>query len=149
MTDAREIAKAVAAAGADAISAIAPLAALTLDRARRRPALGGRSAWLSGPAIRSQALQVVHQVAGAVGIPVIGIGGVSTLDDVLDMLAAGASAVGLATAALADPSLPGRLGEDLAEWCQGAGVGDVGELVGSAQPRRRGSRSERRAASSR
>jgi dihydroorotate dehydrogenase len=65
------------------------------------------------------------------------------------MLAAGASAVGLATAALADPSLPGRLGEYLAEWCQGAGVGDVGELVGSAQPRRRGSRSERRPASSR
>ena len=65
------------------------------------------------------------------------MGGVSSLDDVLDMLAVGASAVGLATAALADPALAGRLGQELAEWCTRHGVSDVAALVGQAQPRRR------------
>jgi dihydroorotate dehydrogenase (NAD+) catalytic subunit len=137
MADPREVARAVTAAGADAISAIAPLPAFALDAKHRTAALGSGAGWLSGPAIRTVALRVVHAVAGAVRIPVIGIGGVSSLDDVLDMLAAGASAVGLATAALADPRLPGRLGKELEACCAREGVADVGELVGTSQPRAR------------
>jgi dihydroorotate dehydrogenase (NAD+) catalytic subunit len=143
VADMREIARAAAAAGADAMSAIAPPAAYALDRSRTGSALGGRSAWLSGPAIRTQALRAVHQVAGAVRIPVIGIGGVSSLDDVLDLLAAGASAVGLATAALGDPRLPGRLGQELETWCAQRGIASVAELVGRALPDRRSRRGQR------
>jgi dihydroorotate dehydrogenase (NAD+) catalytic subunit len=137
LVDMGQVARAVAAAGADAISAIAPLPALALDAERSGPRLGTARAWLSGPAIRPLALHAVSEVARAVRIPVVGIGGVSSLDDVLDMLAAGASAVGLATAALADPALPGRLAQELADWCTRHGVSDVAALVGQAQPRRR------------
>jgi dihydroorotate dehydrogenase (NAD+) catalytic subunit len=136
IADPREIARAVAAAGADVISAIAPLPALALDAGRRRVALGSGAGWLSGPAIRPLALRVVHEIAVAVRIPVIGSGGVSSLDDVLDMLAVGATAVGLATAALGDPTLPGRLGRELEEWCARQGIEDVRELIGSAIRRR-------------
>jgi dihydroorotate dehydrogenase (NAD+) catalytic subunit len=145
VADVREVASAAAAAGADAISAIAPPSAFALDRSRLGSALGGRSAWLSGPAIRTQALRVVHQVAASVRIPVIGIGGVSTLEDVLDLLAVGASAVGIATAALADPRLPGRLGQELETWCAREGIADIHELIGRALPLRRTRRGRRSA----
>jgi dihydroorotate dehydrogenase (NAD+) catalytic subunit len=135
--DVRVIARAVAAAGADAISAIAPLPALALGEARRGARLGTAYGGLSGPALKPVGLRVVYEVAQAVRIPVIGIGGVSSLGDVLDYLAAGASAVGLATAALADPALPGRLGEELSAWCSSHQVGDLKELIGSALPHRR------------
>jgi dihydroorotate dehydrogenase (NAD+) catalytic subunit len=135
--DPREIARAVAAAGADAISAISPLPALALAGVSRAPALGSGAGWLSGPAIRTVALRFVHAVAGAVRIPVVGVGGVSSHDDVLDMLAVGATAVGLATAALADPALPGRLALELEAWCVEQGVRDVHEVAGKALPRRR------------
>jgi len=69
-------------------------------------------------------------------LPVIGAGGVVGLEDVLDYLGAGASAVGLATAALADPTLPGRLGRELAAWGEEQGIGELGELIGRALPRR-------------
>ena len=70
-------------------------------------------------------------------IPIVGIGGVSSLDDVLDLLAAGATAVGLATAALADPELPGKLARELAAWCAQQRVDDLRSLIGSALPRRK------------
>jgi dihydroorotate dehydrogenase (NAD+) catalytic subunit len=89
------------------------------------------------PGIGPVALRVVYEIAQVVRIPIVGIGGVSCLDDVLDMLAAGATAIGLATAALADPTLPGRLGRELQEWCAREGVTNVRELVGAALPRRR------------
>jgi dihydroorotate dehydrogenase (NAD+) catalytic subunit len=135
--DVREIARAVAAAGADAISAIAPLPGVALDAARGGPALPGAYGGLSGRAIKPIGLRVVYEVAQVVSVPLIGIGGVVDLDDVLDYLAAGATAVGLATGALADPSLPGRLGRELAAWCAVNGVTDVRQLVGAALPRRR------------
>jgi dihydroorotate dehydrogenase (NAD+) catalytic subunit len=135
--DARAIARAVVAAGADAISAIGPLPALVIDDGRRRARLGTSYGRLSGPALKPVALRVVYEIAQAVRIPIIGIGGISRLDDVLDYLAAGATAVGLATAALADPALPGRLGAELEAWCRRQDVGDHRELVGTALPRRR------------
>ena len=136
-TDLREIARAVAAAGADAISAIGPLPALAIDAGRGGPRLGGTYGGLSGPALRPIGLRAVYEIAQVVSVPIIGGGGVASLADVLDYLAAGASAVGLATAALADPTLPARLALGLAEWCARRGIGDVRRLVGTALPRRR------------
>jgi dihydroorotate dehydrogenase (NAD+) catalytic subunit len=82
-------------------------------------------------------LRAVYEIAQVVSVPIIGIGGVASLDDVLDYLAAGATAVGLATAALADPLLPGRLALELEAWCAERRVSDLRELVGTALPRRR------------
>jgi dihydroorotate dehydrogenase (NAD+) catalytic subunit len=132
--DVRTVAKAVAAAGADAISAIAPVAALSLGPDRSSAALGTAYGGLSGPAIKPLAMRVVYEIAQVVRIPIIASGGVATLDDVLDMLAAGATAVGMATATLADPWLPGRLGDELMSWCRQRGLSDSSSLVGTALP---------------
>ena len=136
-SDIRAIARAAAAAGADAISAIASLPALAIDERRQSALLGTSYGGLSGPALKPVALRVVYEVAQVVRVPVIGIGGISGLDDVLDFLAAGATAVGLATAALADPALPGRLGSELREWCERRRISHLRELVGTALPERR------------
>jgi dihydroorotate dehydrogenase (NAD+) catalytic subunit len=82
-------------------------------------------------------LRVVFEIAQVVRIPIVGIGGVSDLGDVLDYLAAGATAVGLATAALADPELPGRLAQELEAWCAREGVLDLRELIGRSLPKRK------------
>jgi dihydroorotate dehydrogenase (NAD+) catalytic subunit len=142
--DIRVVARAVAAAGADAVSVSGSVRGLELERGRVGSALGSPYGWLSGPVAKPVGLRLVHEVAQAVRIPVLGAGGVHTLDDVLDYLSAGASAVGLATAALADPALPGRLGRELAAWGDEHGVGDVRELIGRALPRRTGRGSRRR-----
>jgi dihydroorotate dehydrogenase (NAD+) catalytic subunit len=133
--DVRAIARAVVAAGADAISLSAPLPALALD-SRGKPRLGTTYGWISGPALKPQALRAVYEVAQVVRVPVVGIGGIHCLDDVLDYLSAGATAVGLATAALAEPGLPGRLALELGAWCAATGVAGPGELVGRGLPRR-------------
>lgn len=135
--DLREIARAVAAAGADAISAIGPLPALAIDERRQGALLGTSYGGLSGPALKPVALRAVYEIAQVVQVPIIGSGGISSLADVLDFVAAGASAVGMATAALADPTLPGRLGAELEDWCAREGVADLRQLVGAALPRRR------------
>jgi dihydroorotate dehydrogenase (NAD+) catalytic subunit len=135
--DLREIARAVAAAGADAISAIGPLPALALAGDRQRALLGTAYGGLSGPLLKPVGLRAVYEIAQSVSVPVVGVGGATDLDDVLDYLAAGATAVGLATAALADPTLPGRLAIELAGWCVRHRIDDMRELVGTALPRRR------------
>ena len=142
--DIRAIARSVVAAGADIISVSGSTRALALGSDRRGARLGSGYGWLSGPATKSSGLRLVYEVAQVVRTPVIGAGGVGSLDDVLDYLAAGASAVGSATAVLADPALAGRLGEALGRWGQDNGVDDVSELVGSALPRRRDRGSLRR-----
>ncbi|MGD8684273.1 MAG: dihydroorotate dehydrogenase [Chloroflexota bacterium] len=134
--DIRAVARAVAAAGADAISAIGPLPALALEDDRGRALLGTAYGGLSGPALKPVGLRVTYEIAQVVKVPVIGIGGVSSLEDVLDYLAAGASAVGLASAALGDPALPGALGRALEHWCDEHGLG-LRDLIGRALPRRR------------
>jgi dihydroorotate dehydrogenase (NAD+) catalytic subunit len=133
----RDVARAVVAAGADAVCAIGPLAALDLAQDRARALLATTYGGLSGPAVKPVGLRAVYEIAQVASVPVIGVGGVCDLDDVLDYLAAGATAVGVATAALADPALPGRLALELQDWCERQGIGDVRELVGTALPRRR------------
>jgi dihydroorotate dehydrogenase (NAD+) catalytic subunit len=136
--DVRALARAIVDAGADAITAINTLPAFAPSPERTGPGLGSGFGGLSGPAIRPIALRVVAEVAAAVDLPIVGVGGVSSLDDVLDFLAAGASAVGLATAALAEPGLPGRLASLLADECRRRGLTGHRALVGTARPRRSG-----------
>jgi len=136
-TDVRGIAKAIADAGADAISAVNTLPGMAIDRARRKPLLGNVYGGLSGPALKPIALRVVYEVAQVVKIPIVGIGGVGSLDDVLDFLMAGACAVQVGTAVFADPVLPVRLVDELAAWCTANGLGSHLELVGVALPERR------------
>lgn len=135
--DVRPIARAVVAAGADAISVSGSTRGLALDATGAETALGSGYGWLSGPLTKPAGLRLVYEVAQVVKVPVIGAGGVHALGDVLDYLSAGASAVGLATAALADPALPGRLGRELGAWGDANGIADVHDLIGRALPARR------------
>ena len=135
--DVRAIARAIANAGADSISAVNTLSGMAIDRGRRRPLLGNTYGGLSGPALKPVALRVVYEVAQVVKIPIVAIGGVGSLDDVLDFLMAGAVAVQVGTAVFADPVLPLRLIGELADYCAAAGLASHRELVGVALPARR------------
>jgi dihydroorotate dehydrogenase (NAD+) catalytic subunit len=141
--DVRAVAKAAEDAGADAISAINTLPGLAVARDRSAPLLGSTYGGICGPALKPLALRVVYEVAQAVDVPVIGIGGVATIEDVLDLLAVGAVAVGVGVAALADPMLPVRLADELADACRVRGLDDVSALVGTALPKRSGPSSTR------
>ena len=114
VADIRPIARAIADAGADALTAINTLSGIAVAPGRGRPLLGNIYGGLSGPAVKPVALRVVYEAAQAVEIPVVAIGGVTNLDDVLDFLAVGAVAVQVGTAIFADPTLPVRLVDELA-----------------------------------
>ena len=110
---------------------------MALDRDRRRPFLGNIYGGLSGPALKPVALRVVYEVAQVVDIPIVAIGGVSELDDVLDFLMAGACAVQVGTALFADPVLPVRLIDELEDWLRDRNMASHHEIVGVALPVRR------------
>jgi len=137
VADIRPIAQAIADGGADALTAVNTLSGIAVSRDRVRPFLGNTYGGLSGPAIKPVALRIVYEVAQLVDIPVVAIGGVTGLDDVLDYLAVGAVAVQVGTAIFADPTLPVRLVGELAEHCRARGLGSYGDLVGTALPKRR------------
>jgi dihydroorotate dehydrogenase (NAD+) catalytic subunit len=141
VADIRPIAAAIADAGADALSAINTLSGMALRRDRSGPFLGNTYGGLSGPAIKPVALRIVYEVAQVVRIPIVAIGGVTGLDDVLDFLAAGAVAVQVGTAIFADPTLPVRLADELAAECGRRGLASYRPLVGTALPPRPGSTS--------
>jgi dihydroorotate dehydrogenase (NAD+) catalytic subunit len=136
-TDIRTIAKRIAEGGADAISACNTLPGMAIDRLRRKPLLGNVYGGLSGPALKPVALRVVYEVAQVVKIPIVAIGGIGSLDDVLDYLFAGAVAIQVGTAVFADPVLPVRLVDELAAWCAQHGYGSHLDVVGVALPERR------------
>jgi len=138
VADVRPIAKAIAAAGADALTAINTLSGIAVAPNRTRPLLGNIYGGLSGPAIKPIALRVVYEVAQVVDIPIVAIGGVTELADVLDFLAVGAVAVQVGTAIFADPTLPVRLVDELEAECRRKGVRSHLELVGTALPSRAG-----------
>jgi dihydroorotate dehydrogenase (NAD+) catalytic subunit len=138
VADVRPIARAIAAAGADALSAVNTLSGMALRADRSGPFLGNTFGGLSGPAIKPVALRIVYEVAQVVAIPVIAIGGITSLDDVLDYLAAGAVAVQVGTAIFADPTLPVRLGDELAVECARRGHTSYRPLIGTALPVRPG-----------
>jgi dihydroorotate dehydrogenase (NAD+) catalytic subunit len=141
VADIRPIAAAIAEAGADALSAINTLSGMALRRDRSGPFLGNTYGGLSGPAIKPIALRIVYEVAQVVRIPIVAIGGVTGLDDVLDFMAAGAVAVQVGTAIFADPTLPVRLAEELAAECARRSLASYRPLVGTALPPRPGSTS--------
>jgi dihydroorotate dehydrogenase (NAD+) catalytic subunit len=143
VADVRPIARAVAAAGADALTAINTLSGIAVSRDRTRPLLGNVFGGLSGPAIKPVALRVVYEVCQVVDIPVVAIGGVVELGDVLDFLAVGAVAVQVGTAIFADPTLPVRLVGELATECARRGLDSYRPLVGTALPKRAGAPSSK------
>ena len=135
--DPRTTARALVEAGVDAITAVNTMPALAVDRRGRRPFLGNTYGGLSGPALKPIALRVVFEATQSVKVPVVAAGGVATLDDVLDYLMAGASAVQVGTAVFADPQLPVKLVDELAAWTNRNGHESHREIVGAALPSRR------------
>lgn len=129
------VAQAVEAAGADGLTAINTVHGMRIDVRKRKPILGTGSGGLSGPAIRPIAVHITYQVAQAVTIPVIGAGGVTSADDALEFLMAGASAVQVGTATFADPLAPIKVIEGLAVYVRDQGLGSIREVIGAALPR--------------
>jgi dihydroorotate dehydrogenase (NAD+) catalytic subunit len=131
VTSIAEIARAAEAGGADAISLINTCQGMAIDWRRRRPMLGNVIGGLSGPAIKPIALRCVYQAAQAVKTPVIGIGGIATLDDVMEFLVAGASAVQLGTVNFYNPTVTMTVLESLPAALAELGARTVGEIVGT------------------
>ncbi len=138
VADIRPIARAIADAGADALTAINTLSGIAVAPGRGRPLLGNIYGGLSGPAVKPVALRIVYEAAQAVKIPIVAIGGVTELADVLDFLAVGAVAVQVGTAIFADPALPVRLVDELSAECRRVGATTHLDLVGTALPARAG-----------
>jgi dihydroorotate dehydrogenase (NAD+) catalytic subunit len=133
VTDVAEIARAVASAGADAVSLVNTVLGMAIDAETRRPRLARIVGGLSGPAIKPIALRMVWQVANAVEIPVVGMGGIMTAEDAVEFMLAGATAVAVGTANFVDPMACGRVVDGLEEWCRERGVAAVRELTGSLE----------------
>jgi dihydroorotate dehydrogenase (NAD+) catalytic subunit len=129
-TDIAQIARAVAGAGADAISLINTPRGMVIDIAQRRPLLGKKFGGLSGPAIKPIALYMVYAVAGAVKVPVIGVGGITTAEDALEFIMAGASAVQVGTANFSNPRAPLDVLEGIEQFMEKEGIKDIAELIG-------------------
>jgi dihydroorotate dehydrogenase (NAD+) catalytic subunit len=132
-SDIAKIAKAVAEAGADAISLINTLKGMAIDVTKRRPRLGNISGGLSGPAIKPVALYMVYEVAGAVELPVIGYGGITTASDAIEFIMAGATAVQVGTASLANPRAPLDVLEGIERFMEKEGIEDITDLIGAAR----------------
>ena len=132
VTDITEIARAVAVAGADALSLINTLRGMRIDVNTRRPVLKMNTGGLSGPAVLPVAVRMVWEVAQAVDLPILGMGGVSKGEDAAQMMLAGASAVAVGTALFADPYAPIRVRDELAALAAGQGLERAAELQGRA-----------------
>jgi len=117
-------------AGADAISLVNTFVAMAIDAETRTPRIANVTAGLSGPAIKPIALRMVYDAYKAVKIPVIGIGGISTAEDVIEFMLAGATAVQIGTANYWDPRATEKLVTDLGRWCVDHKVQRLGELAG-------------------
>ena len=133
VTDIAQMARAATEAGADALSLVNTFTGMTVDVEHRRPTLANLRGGLSGPAIRPLALYLLHEVRQAVEVPLVGIGGISSLDDALQFLIAGACAVQVGTANYVDPGISVRLVDELQAWCAKRDIRAIGEIVGSLQ----------------
>lgn len=130
VTNIAEIALAAEAAGADSVSLINTLLGMAIDAETRKPVLSMVTGGLSGACVKPVALRMVWQVAKAVKIPVIGLGGISSATDAIEFLLAGASAIQIGTANFIDPAISAKVAKGIVEYCERQGVGDVNELVG-------------------
>jgi dihydroorotate dehydrogenase (NAD+) catalytic subunit len=131
VTDIVCIAEAAAEAGADAVSLVNTFVGIAIDWKRQRPILGNATGGLSGPAIKPLALRMVWQTARRVQVPIIGIGGIATLDDVMEFLVAGASAVQLGTVNFYDPTASMRIAAQLPAALEVLGATSIREIVGT------------------
>ena len=134
VADIGEIAAAAEAAGADAISLINTLTGMRIDIDSRRPILRNNTGGLSGPAVFPVALRMVWQAAQRVNIPVVGLGGIATWQDAVEMLLAGADALQIGTALFTDPYAPVKILQGLEQYLEKKGISSVTELTGAVQP---------------
>ena len=132
VTDVVPVAKAAADAGADAVSLFNTYVGMAIDWRRRRAVLGNRTGGLSGPAIKPLALRLVWHVARNVKVPIVGVGGIATIDDVMEFLVAGATAVQVGTANFFDPTVSTRLVEQLPAALAQLGAESVAEIRGTS-----------------
>ncbi len=133
VTDVTEIARAVEAAGADIISLINTLMGMEININTWQPTLGNITGGLSGGAIKPVALRMVWQVAQAVGVPIIGMGGIRSASDAVEFLLAGASAVAIGTANFSDPTVTEKIADGLENYLQGRGLENVNEIIGKVK----------------
>ena len=133
VADPRDVARAVVEAGADALCVGNTLQAMAIDLNGRQPVIARTFAGLSGPALKPVALRQVYQVAGAVEVPVIGCGGISTAGDALEFILAGACAVQVGTATFANPLAPIEVLEGIEAYCAEHAVANIAELCGSGR----------------
>ena len=130
VTDIVSIAKAAEEAGADALSLINTLMGMAIDIRTWRPVLGNVTGGLSGPCVKPVALRMVWQVANAVSIPVIGMGGIETAEDAVEFFLAGASAVSIGTANFRDPSVTMKIISGLDEYLKARGLSSIHDIIG-------------------
>lgn len=133
VTDITEIARAVVAEGADAVSLINTLLGMSIDIHTFRPRLARGVGGLSGPAVRPVAVRMVWQVARAVDVPVIGMGGIMCTEDAIEFLLAGSSAIAVGTANFVDPSATVRIAEGIERFCAERGIERVADLIGAVR----------------
>jgi len=133
VTDVVVMAKACEDSGADALSLINTLTGMAVDLNRRRPVLANITGGLSGPAIKPIALRMVWQVAKAVKLPVIGIGGIMNATDALEFILAGASAVQVGTASFINPGAVEQIAGEMEAWMVANGVADIKSLIGALE----------------
>jgi dihydroorotate dehydrogenase (NAD+) catalytic subunit len=133
VTDIVVMARACEDAGADALSLINTLTGMAIDLNRRRPVLANITGGFSGPAIKPIALRMVWQVAKAVKIPIIGIGGIMNATDALEFMLAGATAVQVGTASFINPGAAQKIAEDMEAWLIANGVADINSLIGALE----------------
>jgi len=127
------IARAAEEAGADGLSLVNTLSGMTIDIESKKPLLGNTFGGLSGPAIMPVALKMVWQAAGAVNIPLLGMGGITSAEDAIQFMLAGASAVALGTGLFYDPELPQQVQEGLVHYMSAHKLTNIGQLVGLAR----------------
>lgn len=133
VTSVHMMARSAENAGADAISLVNTFVAMAIDAETRKPRISNLTAGLSGPAIKPIALRMVYEAAHAVNIPVIGMGGITTAEDVVEFLLAGAAAVEVGTASFWDPRATERIVADLERWCLEHHVAKITDLIGGLQ----------------
>ena len=126
------LAKIVEENGADAVSLINTLLGMVIDLKTKKPLLGNTFGGFSGPAVKPVAVRMVYQVYKAVNIPIIGMGGISSVEDALEFIMAGASMVSLGTGIFSNPMLPVEVAEGLQKYCEENGIENISELVGIA-----------------
>jgi dihydroorotate dehydrogenase (NAD+) catalytic subunit len=133
VTDIAQISRAVVDSGADCISLVNTFVGLSIDVPRRKPTLSTVTGGLSGPAIKPLALAMVYKAAGAVSVPVIGMGGISNAQDALEFIMAGASAVQVGTANFTNPRACVEIAEGLVQYIERAGLDTLSSIVGAAR----------------